>query len=710
MSDASQTRLHVLNENQQRRLRVTCQYIDKLLSEIEVVLSTASSKAAFPRIASDISPAQRRTIEDYITRLRAQLVRVLDGQGIPREGQKIPASRALRANLTAIDIAVEELSPSYMRGCGPLAEGVATELNGIVGELESLVSQLDRYLVQSSTGDLRDRLQRLEQTADETQLLAKIEKVVSERGLVEFRSTITNILERLEDQSFEIAVFGRVSSGKSSLLNAMLDLDVLPVGVTPITAVPTRVRFGEKPKITVWFAERPTEHHEVAKLAEYVTEQKNPANRKNVSRVLVQLSSPRLRDGVTFVDTPGLGSLATSGAAETLAYLPKCDLGVVLIDAASTLTPDDLKTVQTLQDAAIPTNVLLSKADLLAPPELERVIAYVKEHLASECRLDSVVHPVSVLPTHRGLLDEWFNHQIDTLFAHSRELKTASLKRKIGALRESVIAALQTRLRRTKGLSASQREEIRNIEARLRRVTGHIEEARTFCENESEKLYNEYSAAIQEAARLLLASESSEKGNSDAQARIVFGSMRAYVQVRVKSIHERLQSLAGEFADEFRVAAQALDLADAPGQEEFEELLRDSPVFELKETQFQVSMSFGASLFGQAHKEKHLAAQLSRQIGSDVDQAVKTYSGLLENWAVRALAQLKRRFDSYADTYRAQADRLIGGAQLSGSEESAILQDLIVLGASPTSAEESGAQPRNAQLPKQLASARSDKP
>ncbi|MFZ3243737.1 MAG: hypothetical protein WA185_01555, partial [Candidatus Acidiferrales bacterium] len=70
-----------LNPSQANRLRVTCQYIDKLLGEIEDVLNTTTCKAAFPRYSPDIAPAQRRTIEDYIARVRAQLVRVLDGQG-----------------------------------------------------------------------------------------------------------------------------------------------------------------------------------------------------------------------------------------------------------------------------------------------------------------------------------------------------------------------------------------------------------------------------------------------------------------------------------------------------------------------------------------------------------------------------------------------------------------------------------------------------
>ena len=68
-------------------------------------------------------------------------------------------------------------------------------------------------------------------------MLKALEQVINARGFVEFRPTLSMILDRLETKSFEIALFGRVSSGKSSLLNHMIQSDILPVGVNPITAV-----------------------------------------------------------------------------------------------------------------------------------------------------------------------------------------------------------------------------------------------------------------------------------------------------------------------------------------------------------------------------------------------------------------------------------------------------------------------------------------
>ena len=119
-----------LNETQQRRLIITCQYIDKMLSEIEQVLHSAASLSPFPRYVVDITPAQARVIEDHIRRLRSQLLRALDWQHMKPESPEIPVTRSIKVDLTFIDIAIEELKPSYMRGCGAVPEDAVNELNG----------------------------------------------------------------------------------------------------------------------------------------------------------------------------------------------------------------------------------------------------------------------------------------------------------------------------------------------------------------------------------------------------------------------------------------------------------------------------------------------------------------------------------------------------------------------------------------------------
>ncbi len=652
-----------LNESQQRHLRVSCEYIDKMLSSIENILNTSASKAAFPQYIAQISPAQRRTIEDYITRLRAQLVRVLAGQSMPPHSPSIPDVRAISVSLSAIEITVDELKPKNMRGYGDLAPELALEFNGIVGEMEGIVSRLSRYVLQEEGEDLQSRLQRLEQTSDESGLLQEIERTVAEHGLVEFRPLISGILDRMEDKSFEIAVFGRVSSGKSSLLNGILGADVLPVGVTPITAVPTRIKHCEASSITVNFAERTAQTLEISHLAEFATEQQNPGNSKHVTRIVVQFPSERLRDGVTFVDTPGIGSLATKGAAETLAYLPRCDLGVVLIDSGTSLAPDDLRTIESLAEAAIPVHLLLSKADQVAPADRERILAYVREHVASECRIALPVHPVSALASHREMLDRWFGQQILPLYGKAKELKNASLRRKIGALRDSVSAALQVLSRAGQTKEAPDRERIREIETRLRQATGKIQEVRPASEREIEKLSYLTPTILHEAATQLLLDNSFLENNKPSAPCVVLTKISSLVQERTKVFHECIIDLAHHSAEELIGTGKLLGLSNLPREDEFDDFVHDVPVFALRGPAVNVSRPPIGFLLGKKYTANSVARQLNDQIGPDLDRALATYCNLLSSWVVSALKQLKLGFDVYADSYRAQAERLLAGIE-----------------------------------------------
>ena len=672
-----------LNESQARRVRVSCQYIDRLLGEIEGILNAAASGAAFPQYIADVGPAARRTIEDYIARIRAQLRRVLEGQGIEAPPASIPAARAVRANLTAIDIAAEELRPSYMKGFGELSAEIAVELDGIAGELRGLVARVDRYVAEGAGRDLRSRLEELERAGEETSLLSRIEEVVTRRGLVEFRAPIANLLDRMADTSLEVAVFGRVSSGKSSLLNTLLGIDVLPVGVTPVTSVPTRLAHGSPARVTVRFAERPAQECGVERLAEFVTEQQNPANRKNVTRVSVRVPSPRLGEGVIFVDTPGLGGLATSGAAETLAYLPKCDFGVMLIDAASPLTAGDLQTMQALEDAGIPVCVLLSKTDLLSAGDLTRVTAYVGEQLAAARLGDLRVAGVSVLPEHRAALDGWFAETISPLYQKARELRESSLRRKAGVLRESVAAVLRARLPR-RGAGAAEAgntaapHQIQAVEARLRVATGRITEMQPLCEREGRRILAERELAYRAAAARLLDDAGGERGGAaGATAR---EALLQFVRERVQALHERLQGFAREMAAELQAAALALGMADAPENAEFEAPLRDSPAFDFPEFEFRVGRSPLAGLGGRSMAERRLAGRLERAIGERWTQGLVTYVSLLNSWSGGVVRQWTARFEAYAESYRAQAQREADGASLSEEEAHGLAADLAALG------------------------------
>ncbi len=137
-----------LNPNQRQRLLTTCKHIDGLLGDIEEILHAAEAKSVFPNYVNDVAALQRGAIENYVARLRRQLLQELAGQSLAPEEPHILVSHAIHVRLTFIEIALAELAPRYMRGYGPVSEEGATDLNGLVAELQSAVKELDRYILQ----------------------------------------------------------------------------------------------------------------------------------------------------------------------------------------------------------------------------------------------------------------------------------------------------------------------------------------------------------------------------------------------------------------------------------------------------------------------------------------------------------------------------------------------------------------------------------
>jgi hypothetical protein len=214
------------------------------LEEMEAFLAQGPNTSVLSEHVHDISPTEAKIVHDYFARIRSTLVACLQEHGIPLEVRPISLRWTLQTRLGFLHIAIAELGPEKLRGYGMISPPVRDQLVRIQQELERLVDRVSAYLRQGLGQDLSQRLARLEASPGTVGMLTLLSQVVTRWQLVEFRPLIDTIVQRIEHPHYEIAVFGRVNSGKSSLLNHLIGMNVLPVGVTPITAIPTRLVRG----------------------------------------------------------------------------------------------------------------------------------------------------------------------------------------------------------------------------------------------------------------------------------------------------------------------------------------------------------------------------------------------------------------------------------------------------------------------------------
>lgn len=62
-----------------------------------------------------------------------------------------------------------------------------------------------------------------------------------------------DLREKIETNTFNLVVVGQFKRGKTSLINALLGADILPVAVVPLTSIVTIMKYGEALRINVHF-------------------------------------------------------------------------------------------------------------------------------------------------------------------------------------------------------------------------------------------------------------------------------------------------------------------------------------------------------------------------------------------------------------------------------------------------------------------------
>lgn len=639
------------------RLRIGCEHIDKLLGEIEGIMHESSSNTAFPRYLSDLTPSQSTCIEDHISLIRSRLLSIIECSGIKPDKPDIPASRAVRVRLASIQVSVDELRPQAMRSFGPMEEEGEIYLSGVVSELRILVKQAEQFLTGIAGQNIRMRLLFLEQGAYDTSLLNTIENLISDNGLVEFRPALASILDQIEDQTFEIAVFGRVSSGKSSLLNAIIGEDILPVGVTPVTALPIHIRWGKDKAIEVSFADKKPLTGNITELPLYATEQQNPANRLHVTRITVSIPGERLRNGIGFADTPGLGSLATTGAAETYAYLPSCDLGIVLVDAGSTLTTEDIHTVIALQQAAIPVQILVSKADILSESDQSSLTQYISAQIHARCNEWYPVRPVSIKDTHRYLLDRWYESDILPLVMQARERKERSLRRKVALLQGSVQDALDEREGEQATVSPERREEFRKIETILRNGSARIEQFRNRWSGTYDIQAPDLAPLWIVLAKIMAGQISEANGQKDDCNRLMRDTVIQYIHAAMKPRYEEISALASDLRQILITCAAILNTSEIPDTDDLSELIRDMPIFDPGPLEFSFSMPILSSVLGKQYLENTLKQEIRDHLKSPLKDRTELYARMYGAWLADTISDLEKVYESKAGQYRATIGR-----------------------------------------------------
>lgn len=221
------------------------------------------------------------------------------------------------------------------------------------------------------------------QPAETFELLAGVARDLGDCATA---ADVLSLERRVDEGRFFVACVGQFKRGKSTLINALVGDEILPVGVIPVTAVVTVVRYGEARRVRV--KTRPADWLEVApeQLATYVAEEQNPDNAKQVLAVEAYVPSELLASGMCLVDTPGLGSVHASNTAATREFVPHIDAALVVLGADPPISGEELALIEEVAREVSHLVFVVNKADRLEAGDVVQARAFASKVIAERLR------------------------------------------------------------------------------------------------------------------------------------------------------------------------------------------------------------------------------------------------------------------------------------------------------------------------------------
>ena len=174
---------------------------------------------------------------------------------------------------------------------------------------------------------------------------------------------------------FVLAILGKAKTGKSTLLNALLarrDDLVAPIDRLPASSAITRFYWNEAEAAAVHFRNGKAQHIPFKNIRDYVTEESNPENRKEVNIVEVGGPFPGMDHDLVLVDTPGAGSIHEYHDQILQEFIPQADAVLYLVTARMPMDQDELDLLTKVKAADISKIFFaINKVDATSETDLE---------------------------------------------------------------------------------------------------------------------------------------------------------------------------------------------------------------------------------------------------------------------------------------------------------------------------------------------------
>ena len=219
---------------------------------------------------------------------------------------------------------------------------------------------------------LEPQIENLQQR--EVSIMNRIEQLSRKNArLPQVATSFTAAKKLIAGADYNVVVCGEVKKGKSSLLNAIIGQEILPVNNEIATSQVFRVSNSSSESFSLVFTDGTVQNITKSELARYGSQV--DANLKgepvfqNRTLRYIQVNVPIafLPNGVSLVDTPGLGALYKSHEWITQNYVRNADAIIFVLDPERPVEEQEKKFILKALDVTDNIIFVMTKIDLYQP-------------------------------------------------------------------------------------------------------------------------------------------------------------------------------------------------------------------------------------------------------------------------------------------------------------------------------------------------------
>jgi GTP-binding protein EngB required for normal cell division len=227
--------------------------------------------------------------------------------------------------------------------------------------------------------------------ADWPKLLARLD--AHARSLADLAS-VSAVAEVATERArpLKLAIVGEFNAGKSTFINALIGADVAPTGVLPTTATLHHLRWAPDPIARISFGDHESPERIVPLGDLRSTLRSLEAGAIRRVEILMPLA---FLMRVEVLDTPGFNAPDPNHQRVARSAFDEADAAIWLLDATQAMKQSERTVLEDAKRAKLPVQILVNKADRLAPADLAIVMKSVGDALRA-ARMESWAPPLPV--------------------------------------------------------------------------------------------------------------------------------------------------------------------------------------------------------------------------------------------------------------------------------------------------------------------------